>query len=549
MLRRIFDSSFFIPIVGTLAVVLAWIGWMEAERTPHDAFFYAIDSLAVGDFYKDSTSLKDDAGEIIWNPWLEIARWLGLIFLAWAVGKTVGLLFADRFKALRARMGKPDIVLMGDAEMLAPLADHVAASRPTLWLHPGMPVSVPGATVVSERWSGSLYRAYRLGTAKAIVIAYEGAPEAQMAIARSLEVMGTRADIIVLARDGAAMEALAHEYGVTRTRVISAEDAAVRRLHERRPPFLAAVEREQKRLHSVIFGWTEASEAIVRDTLLSSLTTDLGKPRFTVFCANPKENAAALALSAPEFAEVADISFEGGVIAGEPQYLPADTLRSVMAGDPVSRFYVCFADQRDNLVTAFRLTEMVRAEGWNACGIYRYEHVRTGGGIDVPEDCDRPIGFGHAEDVAVGLGLVGDTPDRLARALHQAYRDAAPPDAPANRPWDDLDEDLRGANRRNIVHLPAKLHSAGAVVTAGDGRLPQFPELEEGGALLESLAVLEHDRWMAERRLAGWRHAETRDDRRRLHPDLIPYDALSEKAKSYDRNVITTLADALRQAG
>ena len=543
MLRRLFNSTFFIPVVGTLAVILAWIGWRQAERGYLDAFFYAIDSLAVGDFYKDSTDLEK--GE--WNIYLEISRWLGLIFLAWAVGKTVGLLFADRLKAIGARLKKPDIVLLGDAGMLAPLAEHVAQGRKTLWLHPGMPVSVPGATVVSERWHGALPDAYRLNAAKAIVIAYDGAPEAQIAIARSLELEGIKADIIVLARDGDAMEALAHEYGVTHTRVISAEEAAVRRLHERRPPFLAAIERGHTRLHSVIFGWTEASEAVLRDTLLSSLTSDLGKPRCTIFCANPRENAAALALSAPELSEVADITFEGGIVAGEPHFLPADQLRAITAQDPVSRFYVCFDDQRDNLVTAFRLTALVRAEGWNACGIYRFENVRTGSGIDAPEDCDRPIGFGHAEDVAVGLGIVGDTPDRLARALHQAYRDAAPADAPANTPWDELDEDLRAANRRNIVHLPAKLHSAGAQVRSGDAVLPSFPELEEGSALLEKLAELEHDRWMAERRLAGWRHAVTRDDRRRLHPDLVPYEDLSEKARSYDRNVITTLAEALRK--
>ncbi len=75
MLRRLFNSAFFIPVVGTLAVVLAWIGWRQAERGYLDAFFYAIDSLAVGDFYKDSTDLEK--GE--WNIYLEFSRWLGLI--------------------------------------------------------------------------------------------------------------------------------------------------------------------------------------------------------------------------------------------------------------------------------------------------------------------------------------------------------------------------------------------------------------------------------------------------------------------------------------
>ena len=44
---------------------------------------------------------------------------------------------------------------------------------------------------------------------------------------------------------------------------------------------------------------------------------------------------------------------------------------------------------------------------------------------------------------------------------------------------------------------------------------------------VETLARMEHDRWLAERRLAGWTQGESRDDARRIHPDLAPYDQLS----------------------
>ena len=39
-------------------------------------------------------------------------------------------------------------------------------------------------------------------------------------------------------------------------------------------------------------------------------------------------------------------------------------------------------------------------------------------------------------------------------------------------------------------------------------------------------AILEHRRWAADRQLNGWRFGAVRDDRRKHHPDLIPFDEL-----------------------
>jgi hypothetical protein len=159
------------------------------------------------------------------------------------------------------------------------------------------------------------------------------------------------------------------------------------------------------------------------------------------------------------------------------------------------------------------------------------------------------IPFG-ASDRLTGLA---DDPDAIPRRLHDAYRAAAPESAVANIPWEELSEAQREANRRVPIHIPAKLASAGVAL---DGWLerrragipapfPPFPDLDADPALLARLAVLEHDRWMAERRLSGWRYGTPRDNARKLHPDMVPFEALSEQAQSYDVNVIRTLAAAI----
>lgn len=58
-------------------------------------------------------------------------------------------------------------------------------------------------------------------------------------------------------------------------------------------------------------------------------------------------------------------------------------------------------------------------------------------------------------------------------------------------------------------------------------------ELEE---LTEKLAENAHDHWAVGRMAAGWSYGPARDDEKKLHPDLVPYDELAESEKEYDRN-------------
>lgn len=55
-------------------------------------------------------------------------------------------------------------------------------------------------------------------------------------------------------------------------------------------------------------------------------------------------------------------------------------------------------------------------------------------------------------------------------------------------------------------------------------------------ALTEKLAENTHDVWAKGRISQGWQYGETRDDEKKLHPCLIPYDELPESEKEYDRN-------------
>ena len=54
--------------------------------------------------------------------------------------------------------------------------------------------------------------------------------------------------------------------------------------------------------------------------------------------------------------------------------------------------------------------------------------------------------------------------------------------------------------------------------------------------LSELIAKNTHDVWAEGRIKDGWIYGERRDDEKKLHPCLVPYEELSEGEKEYDRS-------------
>lgn len=63
-----------------------------------------------------------------------------------------------------------------------------------------------------------------------------------------------------------------------------------------------------------------------------------------------------------------------------------------------------------------------------------------------------------------------------------------------------------------------------------DVNLPK--ELEE---LIKEMARNVHDVWAQGRIAEGWTYGEQRDDKKRTHPCLVPYEELPDAEREYDR--------------
>ena len=67
--------------------------------------------------------------------------------------------------------------------------------------------------------------------------------------------------------------------------------------------------------------------------------------------------------------------------------------------------------------------------------------------------------------------------------------------------------------------------------------------------LQEAIAENAHEVWAATRMAEGWTYGPVRDDEKKKHPDLIPYSALPDSEKEYDRRMALDTIKLVKKLG
>ncbi|HZU58138.1 MAG TPA: RyR domain-containing protein, partial [Actinocrinis sp.] len=216
------------------------------------------------------------------------------------------------------------------------------------------------------------------------------------------------------------------------------------------------------------------------------------------------------------------------------------------AAPPLRRLYLCQEDEDEALRAALGLAAHLRST--LTAVVVRLERMsglakafrRDRGGLfdalggrlllvdATKEGCDPA----RVED---GLG------EELARACHQSYllrRLAAGSrfgSTPALQYWEGLADDLRAANRDQAADIGRKLREIDCLVTPRGVVERDFVYDDEE---VEHLARLEHDRWRSERASRGWSYGRIPDRDGKTHPDLVPWNELSEAEREKDREAV-----------
>lgn len=86
-------------------------------------------------------------------------------------------------------------------------------------------------------------------------------------------------------------------------------------------------------------------------------------------------------------------------------------------------------------------------------------------------------------------------------------------------------------------------YEPGPIDTSGVKLTPEILELTE------LLAMNTHNNWAQQRLSDGWRYGPERNDGRKEHPCLIPYEELPESEKQYDRKTAMETLKAIIALG
>lgn len=137
----------------------------------------------------------------------------------------------------------------------------------------------------------------------------------------------------------------------------------------------------------------------------------------------------------------------------------------------------------------------------------------------------------------------------IAKEIHASWleneKKKAPPSQKATlKPWSELDEGTKNANRSQAMDILRKLSALGYTVakTSDNSKSAYQFKKEE----IEKMARMEHERWTEEKIVAGWIYGKMRNDALKIHNCLVPWEQLTDAIKKYDIEAVEAIPKILK---
>lgn len=295
------------------------------------------------------------------------------------------------------------------------------------------------------------------------------------------------------------------------------------------------------RPHIAITGTGEGLQAVAMDVVRQGFGLDTDKPLVSILRTGMADFAAG-ALERLQSSEAAEVQVTTAIAAAAGSLDRAIT-GLVLDAPPLVAIHCLGATPEEAEAIALQWEDVLLALHLAVPPIVAY------GATDRPLGSTGMIRVAVAPDLAEARDLAR-LMDARAVAVHsefmRAQRDARGDkfgSAPAEAEWAHLPEPFRDDNRNVADQMDYKLASIFMLAVPGSDNAPIPPDDAE------TLARLAHARWWAAKALTGWRFGAKRDDRAQLHPDMQPYDQLSEPVKQKDRDEVASLPRLAELAG
>ena len=585
---------------GAAALGLAAMGWLVQLGPPKDARQTAdivvrtVKVLLLSDIYYDSTLTPKALN------WLEPARGLGVFasiiiairLLALAIGSSV----ADMI--FRTFAGAHHVIIgMGPAameyaanhnRMFRKGAIHLADER--------LPTAQRLATF--ER-RGDLKAQLRRASARRArrVVVDEGDDADTWQTAQVVAQECPKSDVLAHIRDPWIRDRLSRDRANTqrstpRLAPFSYAGGAARQVMLAHPPYLLAQALGAPVQHILIVGFGQVGQEIAREFIVTCVMPGDAKMMVTVI--DPEaEGSLALDFNGRHEELVKHVDF--AFISGD--FRLADTrpdgliqrLQKRVDKAPICAVYVAIDQDHKPLGLAFAIRAMALRHGLFIAPLFVCaQHgaglppVRQGAGLvggpaDVQEErekqataegklCNlRVVSFGAWPAAFDGAGMLEQPFDYQARRYHEEYsrlyadneRKATGAVTATAKSWAELPDQLRVSNRRAAAHMRAKAFVVGYDLgrwLAADLGYRETHELPPAAGSFSTepepdpvMSRLEHQRWMLDRFLDGWRPGG-RSDYFRTRRTLVPFDQLDPTEIAKDNTVVETTRALMKEA-
>jgi hypothetical protein len=347
----------------------------------------------------------------------------------------------------------------------------------------------------------------------------------------------------------------------------SLEEMAARALVQRESQTMLSLahQLEQDRVHVVFFGFDAAAEAVAERVLMSLWSAHFEPPRLTVLTPNPEGAEAGFrarhreAFTHPQVwgADVAFRPFDWDAAS-----IGAELLDSVEQerGKPTAIVVSTGADP-GNIHLAIALKRACNHRIRWPVPIYMRETSQSefsqqyAKGDETEELDVYLLAFGAHQIHATRQRVIDGQLDQGAAIAHEHYNKGLGKKDPmsmrelqsAMKDWSDVLETYRAANRAVSDAAMTKVWDAGWRPAHKEEKGDTAPNVTP--ELMEQMARREHDRWMAERLMSGWRPTaagEARNNDLMAHDKLVAWEALSENDRNNDVVQVRAAMDVAR---
>lgn len=542
--------------VGLIAFWLGWVGMTELLRRNNPGGYDPLDvPYSVAQLYVLGADPLQEGGPYPWQ--LEIARFMAPLFTLLTVVETGRVLLTSEVRRLRSRTARRHAIVCGDTPFAQALAEQLFAGGQRVVVVRRAPFGTLELRhrrllgVVGDARSPAVLRAAGVRRARFVYVCGDDDQiNHAVAVTASTELQLRRSPpwiYVQLNRQQTCHSLQARRLGAAgsnrfRLDYFHVDDVAARMLYRRHP--LRPPARRPIRL--LIAGDGSFPRVLLIETVRYWRSIGGGRDllHIDLIGADAGRTVAMLAARYPFLEATCRVSAHNELL---DTWLPR-----VSRPARYDRIYLCHRDEQRMLDLALEgpdlwqaVTEAVFVATYDSAALADAFH--GGEHNDLLDEVNGKLQVYPIITRACDAQLItDDLTERLARQIHERYLRAArgPTSSASGVAWDRLSESMRNANRAQVQGIAAKMQVLGCVIAVRNGEDGLITDHE-----LERLAVLEHLRWCAERAGQGWRFGPARDDRRRRHPDLVPWAELHHEGREKARDAVRWMSEMLADEG